>query len=81
MTTFNYSYASTGGRSAKVTLTFPGGAGDAIDDYDMTWDNDCTGQFKRESFANGNAAGNGDGTFSPGGLAGLFPAPAPGLGL
>jgi len=78
---FLYTYSCTGGRSAKVTLTFPGGAGDAIDEFDMNWKDDCTGSFKRQSFANGSAAGTGTGTFGPGEGAGFPPAPLPGLGL
>lgn len=78
---FLYSYSCTGGRSAKCTLTFPGGAGDAIDEFDMNWEDDCTGSFKRQSFANGAAAGTGTGTFGPGEGAGFPAAPLPGLGL
>ncbi len=72
-TPFFYSYACTGGRSARVSLTFPGGAGDAIDEFDMTWNDDCTGQFRRSSFANGTAAGQGAGTFAQGEMAGIAP--------
>lgn len=81
MTPFLYSYSCTGGRSAKVSLTFPGGSGDAIDEFDMNWNDDCTGDFKRESFANGTAAGTGQGTFAPGGGLGAFAGALPGLGL
>ena len=81
ITGFYYSYSCTGGHSAKVSLTFPGGGGDAIDDYDMTWKDDCTGEFKRESFTNGTTAGSSSGTFAPGSTAGLGGPPLPGLGL
>jgi hypothetical protein len=81
MTPFFYSYSCTGGRSAKVSLTFPGGAGDAIDEFEMTWNDDCTGEFKRSSFANGTAAGQGAGTFGPGEPAGWPAGVAPGLGM
>jgi hypothetical protein len=81
ITPFLYSYSCTGGRSAKVSLVFPGGGGDAIDDYDMEWKDDCTGDFTRESFANGSAAGTKSGTFGPGQDAALGGAPPPGLGM
>jgi len=81
MTPFFYSYACTGGKSAKVSLTFPGGAGDAIDEFEMKWNDDCTGEFKRQSFANGAAVDNGSGTFGPGGIAGWLAGLAPGLGM
>jgi hypothetical protein len=81
MTPFFYSYSCTGGRSARISLTFAGGAGDAIDEIDMTWNDDCTGEFKRSSFANGTAAGQGAGTFAPGEAAGWPAVVAPGLGM
>jgi hypothetical protein len=80
VTTFLYSYSRTGGRSASVAITFHGAAGDLIDDYEMEFNADCTGDFQRESSANGSASGSTSGTFGPGSIAGAFP-PVIGQGL
>jgi hypothetical protein len=70
-TAFNYTYSRTGGNSASVAITFPGTGSDLIDDYDLEFDDDCTGSFERKSYADGNARpGGGDqGTFESGGIA------------
>lgn len=82
VTPFSYSYHLTGGRSAKVSLIFHSDTQDIVDDYDMTWKDDCTGEFDRSSFVNGNSTGKLEGSFSPGGLAaGLGAATPPGLGM
>lgn len=81
---FYYHYKSTGAGTAKVSLVFPGGTGDAVDDYEMTWSDDCTGKFKRESFVNGNkdSVNSTSGDFTPtGGAAGFGGGPPPGLGM
>ena len=70
VTYFNYSYSRTGRNSASVSITFPGAGSDLIEDYQLDFSDDCTGAFKRDSYANGNTAGTTGGTFGPGGLAG-----------
>lgn len=79
VTPFTYDYSPTGGTSAGVAVTFPGAGGDLIDDYQMDFDNDCSGTFQRDSSANGASTGSESGTFGPGGLAGLLFG-SPGLG-
>ena len=82
VTPFTYNYSRTGGSSAGVAITFPGAGGDLIDDYQMDFDDDCTGKFQRDSSANGASTGSENGTFGPGGLAGLFLGGSPpGLGF
>ena len=82
ITPFTYDYSRTGGNSASVAITFPGAGGDLIDDYQMEFDDDCTGSFQRDSSANGAATMSETGTFGPGGIAGFFPGDAPrGRGL
>lgn len=82
ITPFTYDYSRTGGNSASVAVTFPGAGGDLIDDYQMEFDDDCTGSFQRDSSANGAATVSETGTFGPGGIARFFPdGPPPGLGL
>ncbi len=68
---FTYSYNRTGRSSASVTVTFPGAGSDLIDDYQMDFSGDCSGAFRRDSYANGNSAGSTDGTFGPGSIAGM----------
>jgi hypothetical protein len=80
-TYFNYSYSRTGNKSASVSVTFPGAGSDLVEDYDMDFEDDCTGKFHRDSYADGDRAGSSAGTFGPGGLAGRSPgAGEPGLG-
>lgn len=82
ITPFQYSYSRTGGNGASVAITFPGAAGDLIDDYVLDFKDDCTGSFQRNSFHDGTSSGSGEGTFGPGAPAGRFPgAPLPGLGI
>ncbi len=81
-TPFTYDYSRTGGNSASVAVTFPGAGGDLIDDYQMEFDDDCSGSFQRDSSANGAATVSETGTFGPGGIAGFFlGGTPPGLGL
>jgi hypothetical protein len=79
---FSYTYSRTGGNSASVAITYPGAQSDLIDDYDMDFDDDCTGSFQRDSYADGNSTASTGGTFGPGGgAAGGFPGAALGPGF
>ncbi|HEX2751363.1 MAG TPA: hypothetical protein VHM91_25360 [Verrucomicrobiales bacterium] len=80
VTYFNYSYSRTGRNSASVSITFPGAGSDLIEDYQLDFSDDCTGAFRRDSYANGNTAGTTGGTFGPGGLAGRAVGGLGGLG-
>ncbi len=82
VTHFTYSYSQTGGTSGSVAITFPGAGGDLVDDYQLEFRNDCSGNFDRDSSSNGASTGSESGTFGPGGLAGLLlGGNPPGLGL
>jgi hypothetical protein len=74
--TFVYSYSRTGGNSACVSVTFPGAAGDLIDEYELVFADDCNGSFHRDSSTNGSSSGSATGKFGPGNAAGV-PAGAP----
>jgi hypothetical protein len=63
-----------------VSITFPGAGSDLIEDYQLDFSDDCTGAFRRDSYANGNTAGTTGGTFGPGGLAGRAVGGLGGLG-
>jgi hypothetical protein len=81
-TPFRFSYSRTGRNKASVAITFSGVGSDLIDDYQLDFDNDCAGEFQRDSYADGDSAGNESGTFGPGGLAGrFFPPTPPGFGF
>jgi hypothetical protein len=65
VTHFRYLYSRTGGAKATVAISFPGAAGDLVDDYELDFKDDCTGNYKRSSYAAGLDAGRRNSTFSP----------------
>ena len=65
VTAFTWAYSRTGGAGASVALTFPGVSRDLIDDYQFDFSSNCSGRFRRDSYASGSATGAVSGTFTP----------------
>jgi hypothetical protein len=65
VTHFRYRYSLTGGDKASVAVTFPGAAGDMADEYDLEFDDDCSGNYKRSSFTGGTRTSGRESNFRP----------------
>lgn len=65
VTHFRYLYSRTGGEGADIAVTFPGANGDLVDNYELDFDNDCSGDYRRTSYAGGNSVDQRNSTFRP----------------